>query len=71
MIIAGKENVFFFPGLDKVQKNYSGVIDFYASKLCSTSGSLLKSIRSQILDVQDSRWPWKDYKQALMAYAAT
>ena len=37
------------------QKNYYGVIKFYALKLSSTSKSLLENIHSRILDVWDIR----------------
>ena len=41
----------FYPDLIKYKINYSGVIELYASKLCSTSKRQLENIHSQILDV--------------------
>ena len=51
----------FFFFFDKVQKVYSGVVKFYASKLCSTSKSLLENIHSRILDV----WICDDHKRTM------
>ena len=36
-------------------------MNLYASNLHSTSESLLENIHSQIPDVQDIWWPWKNY----------
>ena len=51
---------------DKVpEKKKIGVMDFYASRLCSTSKNLLENIHSWMLDVQDIWWPWNEYEQGL------
>ena len=52
--ISCEENL-FFSGPDEVQKNYSGVNEFYISTLRSTSKRLLENINSRTLDVSDNR----------------
>ena len=47
------------------KKKYFGVMDFYASKLRSTSKTLLRNIHSRILHVQDIGRPRNDYEQGL------
>ena len=49
----------------KYQKKYSGVMDFYASKLHSTSKKPILNTHSQMLDVQDIRLPRNEYEQGL------
>ena len=43
------------------KKKYAGVMDFYASKLCSNSESI-GNTHSQMLDVQDIWWPRNKYE---------
>ena len=51
-------------GPDKVPgKKNTGVMDFYALKLRSTSKSQLENIHSRIVDVRDIRWPRNEYEQ--------
>ena len=49
--ISQEENIFYADCINRpAQQN---ILNYYASKLCSTSKSLLENIHSRILDVQD------------------
>ena len=64
--ISCEENVFYPDRMKYQKKKYSGVMDFHASKLHSTSKNLLENIHSRMPDVQDIRWPRNEYEQGFI-----